>query len=193
MTATNREQHRSASKIGARILRYMLAATLVLNAGCRLWNGRRISNPLSYQQQVAEIRKIVPLGTPRGTAVTLLKKSGIEGDFGEVGSTIFYCRIWNRKNGERWHLQASLLFDHDGKFYSTLLNDTVALTSEDRTVTADSQSFSTTRKNEKNSEAASRQQPSFAGRAADSRQPDASANPHRNGRRTPFANLDDLR
>ena len=109
-------------------VRFATAMTTVLlcATGCQLWNGRKIENRLSYQQQLAEIKMIVPEGTNRDRAAQYLKEAGVEGEFSRVGRSIFYCRIWNRKNKERWHLNIDLLFDGDGRFYATRPSDSAA-------------------------------------------------------------------
>ena len=92
-------------------------------AGCHFFGKKKISEPLPYLKQVAEIQEIVPVGTPREEAVRKLEEAGVQGDFSASRKTIYYCDLWNRKNGERWPLNVALLFDGQGNFYRTRHSD----------------------------------------------------------------------
>ncbi|GAB4135627.1 MAG: hypothetical protein Tsb009_02090 [Planctomycetaceae bacterium] len=92
---------------------------VVFLMGCGLFPNRQITSPLSYREQVGEIQKIVSVGMPRDEVIRRLNNVGIHGDFSASGRSIYYCELWERKNGERWHLNVALLFDQDGRFYRT--------------------------------------------------------------------------
>lgn len=91
---------------------------LLILAGCQLSRGRIIDSPLSFQEQSDAILKIVPPGTPRAEAIRKLEQVGIEGT-SLAHRSIFYCDIWNRKDGTRWELNVALLFDEHGRLYKT--------------------------------------------------------------------------
>src|SRR5688572_21634064 len=100
-------------------MRRLLSIGIVLLAGCQLTSsGRIIPSPLTYSEQEKEILAIVPEGTDRDEAVKKLTAAGIEGDFG-TSRSIYYCDLWKRKSGERWHMNVALLFDKSGKLYKT--------------------------------------------------------------------------
>jgi len=86
-------------------------------AGCQGGPGRFVEAPLSYDQQREAVSAVVPMGTSREEAARRLEKAGIQHVAGS-GNNIFYCDIWNRPNGERWHLNVALLFDASGKLYA---------------------------------------------------------------------------
>jgi len=90
--------------------------TLLLLAGCQLRRGRIIDSPLSFDEQSDAILKIVPPGTPRAEAIRKLNEAGIEGST-PAHRSIFYCDVWDRKNGTRWELNVALLFDEHGRLY----------------------------------------------------------------------------
>ena len=74
--------------------------------------------PLVFEEQSAEILKIVPLGTPKERAVRQLNEAGISGEFSSSPS-IYYCDLWERESGNRWHLNVALLFNEKGELYKT--------------------------------------------------------------------------
>jgi len=90
----------------------------LLLAGCQLAVPRVIPSPLTYSEQEQEILAIAPLGTERDQVVEKLNAAGVTGNFG-TSRSIYYCDLWNRDNGERWHMNVALLFDKSGKLYRT--------------------------------------------------------------------------
>src|SRR5436189_225428 len=46
------------------------------------------------------------------------KAAGIEFNVGG-NESIFYLSLWNRPNGERWHINVALFFDSAGNLYQT--------------------------------------------------------------------------
>ena len=76
------------------------------------------SCPLPQQEQVTEILKIVPLGTPRDDVAKTLREAGILGSFTE-NRRIYYCDLWDRGDNSRWHINVTLLFDEAGILYAT--------------------------------------------------------------------------
>ena len=60
----------------------------------------------------------MPEGTSREEAQRRLKAAGIDSSPGANGS-ISYVALWNRPNGERWHMNVALLFDAAGNLYRT--------------------------------------------------------------------------
>ena len=111
-------------------MRPLVCLGILAVSGCQLTSSRIIPSPLTYSEQENEILALVPLGTERDEAARKLSAAGIDGDFG-TGRNIYYCDLWNRKNGERWHLNVALLFDKSGKLYKTQVAqaDTGVLTS----------------------------------------------------------------
>ena len=105
-----------------RVTRYgfwLLSMTALLTpAGCQLGRGRIVDSPLSFDEQSDAILKIVPPGTPRAEAIHKLEQAGIEGT-SLAHRSIFYCDVWNRKDGTRWQLNVALLFDEHGQLYKT--------------------------------------------------------------------------
>ena len=87
-------------------------------AGCLSFPRPIMPSPLSYSEQEKELLAIVPKGTRREEALRRLAAAGIEGSFG-ISHRVYYCDLWNRSNGERWHINVALLFDDTGKFYRT--------------------------------------------------------------------------
>jgi hypothetical protein len=101
----------------------LLIVLFTMLPGCHFFGKAKISDPQPYLKQVAEIQKIVPVGIPREEAVRKLEEAGVQGDFSASRNTIYYCDLWNRKNGERWPLNVALLFDSQGNFYRTRHSD----------------------------------------------------------------------
>lgn len=87
-------------------------------AGCTSPGTRLIESPLSVDEQQRAVLAIVPEGTSRDEAERRLKAAGIEFAQGGNGS-IYYLSLWNRTDGERWHIKVALLFDSQGKLYQT--------------------------------------------------------------------------
>jgi hypothetical protein len=81
-----------------------------------------VACPLTYSEQVKELLVIVPKGTKRDEVLRRLAKAGVEGNFGS-SRRIYYCDLWNRSNGEKWHMNVALLFDDSGKLYNTQVAD----------------------------------------------------------------------
>lgn len=74
--------------------------------------------PLPSTEQVHAILEIAPLGTQRDEAIAQLGEAGVLGTFGE-NQSIYYCDIWDRGDGIRWHINVALLFDDSGQLYAT--------------------------------------------------------------------------
>jgi hypothetical protein len=89
-----------------------------LVAGCASRNANLVECPLSIDQQRQAVLEIVPKGTSRDDAERRLKAAGIEFTPGGKGS-IYYLALWNREDGQRWHIDVALLFDPSGKLYQT--------------------------------------------------------------------------
>lgn len=104
--------------VGDRVCSKCLAA-IVLGvlafSGCAMLRPIQPS-PWMYSQQHEAILEIAPLGTPRDETIARLTESGIAGSFG-LSETIYYCDIWNRPDGPRWHLNVALYFDPQGNLY----------------------------------------------------------------------------
>jgi hypothetical protein len=93
----------------------LIALTLT---GCVSLNRAIMPCPLTYSEQEKEILTVVPKGTRRDEALRRLVAAGVEGSFG-ISQRVYYCDLWNRKNGERWHINVALLFDDTGRLYRT--------------------------------------------------------------------------
>jgi hypothetical protein len=91
--------------------------------GCRMFDSGKISGTMGYQQQMAEITRIAPYGTPRPKAVASLEKAGVIGEYSRAGNSIYYCQLWNRPDGKRWHMTVALLFNAKDEFYAVNLAD----------------------------------------------------------------------
>ncbi|MFN0195176.1 MAG: hypothetical protein ACKVT0_00395 [Planctomycetaceae bacterium] len=99
--------------------RFIWLGSALLHVGC-LIPGTIEPSPWTYSEQQQEILKLAPVGTSREEVVDRLKKAGIDGTFG-VSDTVYYCDIWNRPGGERWHLNVALYFDDEGLLYDSRL------------------------------------------------------------------------
>lgn len=99
----------------------MVLLTLVVS-GCASLSRQIVACPLTYSEQEKEVLAIVPKGTRREEALRRLSVAGIEGSFG-TSRRIYYCELWTRPNGERWHMNVALLFDEVGKLYRTQVGD----------------------------------------------------------------------
>lgn len=73
-------------------------------------------SPWTYSQQHEAILEMAPFGTSREDVVDRLTKAGIEGNYG-ISKSIYYCDIWDRPDGARWHLNVALYFDEAGSLY----------------------------------------------------------------------------
>jgi hypothetical protein len=91
---------------------------VILMAGCSAPGKPLIESPLSYSQQQQAVLDVVPRGTSRGEAEKRLRAAGIEFTPGGNGS-IYYLSLWNRPDGNRWHISVALLFDAAGKLYES--------------------------------------------------------------------------
>jgi hypothetical protein len=87
-------------------------------AGCSTPGKPLIESPLSFSQQQQAVLDVVPRGTSRGEAEKRMRAAGIEFTPGANGS-IYYLTLWNRKDGNRWHISVALLFDSAGKLYES--------------------------------------------------------------------------
>src|SRR5437588_12580351 len=87
-------------------------------AGCASGHPSLVDSPLSIEQQQQAVLEIVPRGSSRADAEQRLKAAGIEYRQGGKGS-IYYLMLWNRPDGQRWHIDVALLFDQSGKLYQT--------------------------------------------------------------------------
>jgi hypothetical protein len=95
---------------------------LFILAGCAGLQKQIVPCPLTYSEQIKEVLNVVPKGTRREDALRKLTSAGIEGSFG-ISRRVYYCELWNRPDGSRWHLNVALLFDETGKFYKTQTAD----------------------------------------------------------------------
>jgi hypothetical protein len=107
-------------------------AALVL-AGCAGLSTQIVPCPLTYSEQAKEVLSVVPKGTRRDDALRKLAEAGIEGSFGS-SRRVYYCELWNRRDGSRWHLNVALLFDETGKLYRTQAGDCEIATSPDKSL-----------------------------------------------------------
>jgi hypothetical protein len=100
------------------VLAFPFLAAAIL-AGCQLTPAPGLmACPLPATEQAVRVVEVVPLGTPREDVLKRLKDAGIRGNFGE-NQSIFYCDVWNREDGERWHINVVLLFNEQGELYAT--------------------------------------------------------------------------
>jgi len=100
----------------------MMIVLALTGSGCASLSHEIVTCPLTYSEQEKEVLAIVPKGTRREEVLRRLNAAGIEGSFG-TSRRIYYCEIWTRPNGERWHLNLALLFDEYGKLYRTQVGD----------------------------------------------------------------------
>jgi hypothetical protein len=107
----------------------LIALTLT---GCVSLNRGIMPCPLTYSEQEKEILTVVPKGTRRDEVLRRLAAAGVEGSFG-ISHRVYYCDLWNRKNGERWHINVALLFDDTGRLYRTQVAESdVSVVPEDK-------------------------------------------------------------
>lgn len=98
------------------------ACLLGILTGCTAAGPSLKESPLSVDEQQQAVLEIAPRGTSRDDVRRRLKAAGIE--FTTTGNgSIFYLSLWNRPNGERWHIDVALLFDSTGKLYQTRTAD----------------------------------------------------------------------
>jgi len=90
--------------------------------GCHLGQRGVIDSPWPVSRQQAELLKVVPLGTPRDQAEQFLQGAGIE-YVRAPRNTVIHCTLWNRPNGERWHINVALLFDRNQELYAVRESD----------------------------------------------------------------------
>jgi len=109
----------SGSKGGAGLaFSVLLLGTVVTGlvfSGCQLRGDHALTSP-SYQEQKQAVLDVVPLRTTRQQAVEKLHSAGVEGTFG-ISKSVYYCDLWNRQDGQRWHLDVALFFDQSGRLY----------------------------------------------------------------------------
>jgi len=112
--------------------RLSIFAVLVV-AGCASISSQIVPCPLTYTEQTKEVLNVVPKGTRREEALRMLAKAGIEGSFG-ISRRVYYCELWNRPDGSRWHLNVALLFDEAGKVYKTQAADSEVTASSEKSL-----------------------------------------------------------
>jgi hypothetical protein len=89
-----------------------------LTGGCSSPPTSLVESPLSVEQQQRAVLDLVPVGSTRDEAERRLKAAGIEYTASRSQS-IYYLSLWNRRDGERWHINVALLFDGEGKLYAS--------------------------------------------------------------------------
>jgi len=114
-------------------LRRSSALTLLVLSGCASLSTQIVACPLTYSEQVKEVLNVVPKGTRREEALRKLAAAGIEGSFG-ISRRVYYCELWSRPDGSRWHLNVALLFDETGKLYKTQAADCEITASPDKSL-----------------------------------------------------------
>jgi hypothetical protein len=109
---------------------FLRASVLALAfAGCASVSTQIVSCPLTYSEQEKEVLSVAPKGTRRDDALRKLAAAGIEGSFG-ISRRVYYCDLWNRRDGSRWHLNVALLFDETGRLYKTQAEGDVTVSSD---------------------------------------------------------------
>jgi hypothetical protein len=111
------------------------ALALLALAGCASLSMQIVPCPLTYSEQIKEVLNVVPKGTRREEALRKLAAAGIDGSFG-ISRRVYYCELWNRPDGSRWHLNVALLFDETGKLYKTQAADCDVTVSPDKSLPA---------------------------------------------------------
>jgi hypothetical protein len=115
----------------------LIVATLI---GCVSLSRPIVQCPLTYSEQEKELSAVVPKGLRREEALRRLTAAGVEGSFG-ISHRVYYCDLWNRSNGDRWHMNVALYFDDAGKLYKTGTAECdVSVVPEDRSHSATAQS-----------------------------------------------------
>lgn len=111
----------SVASISKRIRGSMLLIAMLVGApGLVACTGFQqvIPAPLVFEEQSQKILEITPLGTRKEQAIAALDAAGISGEFSSSPS-IYYCDLWEREDGKRWHLNVALLFNEAGELYQT--------------------------------------------------------------------------
>jgi hypothetical protein len=111
-------------------LRPSSALSLLVLVGCATLAPQIVPCPLTYSEQEKELLTVAPKGTRRDDALHKLAAAGIEGSFG-ISHRVYYCELWNRPDGNRWHLNVALLFDETGRLYKTQAADCDVTVSSD--------------------------------------------------------------
>jgi hypothetical protein len=94
----------------------------VASFGCSSVGRAIVPCPLGYSDQEKEVLAVVPIGTRREDVLRRLGAAGIEGNFG-ISQRVYYCDLWNRRDGQRWQMNVALCFDEKGVFYKTQVGD----------------------------------------------------------------------
>lgn len=102
--------------LSRRSLSLLLFLLLLTGAGCAMLTPGNNNPAISFGQQQAEIKKLVPKETSREAAIQRLEANGISGSYG-VSDSIYYCDTWERPDGAVWPLSIALLFNEEGKVY----------------------------------------------------------------------------
>jgi hypothetical protein len=101
---------------------YLVRTAALLSAltwfGCATMPRTIVPCPLTYSEQEKVLLTAIPKGLKRDEVLRRLGAAGIEGRFG-ISQRVYYCDLWNRPNGDRWHMNVAMLFDDTGKFYKT--------------------------------------------------------------------------
>ncbi len=103
--------------------------------GCAGLTSQIVPCPLTYSEQEKEILAVVPKGTRRDEVLRKLATAGIDGSFG-ISRRVYYCELWNRPDGSRWHLNVALLFDEVGRLYMTRTADCDVTASTDKSLSS---------------------------------------------------------
>jgi hypothetical protein len=106
---------------------------LLVVVGCAGLTSQIVPCPLTYSEQEKEILAVVSKGTRREEALRKLAAAGIDGSFG-ISRRVYYCELWNRPDGSRWHLNVALLFDEVGRLYMTRTADCDVTSSPDKSL-----------------------------------------------------------
>jgi hypothetical protein len=104
-------------RVDSRSLGPVVLLVMLALCGCAGGPARVTLSPMSYDQQQAEVLKVVPLQTPRAEVEKKLKDAGIDVEPG-AGASIAYCGVWKRPDGARWKLDVALLFDEKTRLYA---------------------------------------------------------------------------
>lgn len=108
-----------------------LTTCVVGLAGCMLESTPILPAPIPASEQQFSVLEIVQPGTERDEAIARLNEAGILGSFGATGAkSVFYCDVWNREDGERWHLDVAVLFDDQGRVINTRVGDSTPIESD---------------------------------------------------------------
>ncbi len=113
----------------------LVGLLLMFVAGCAGLTSQIVPCPLTYSEQEKEILAVVPKGTRRDDALRKLAAAGIDGSFG-ISHRVYYCELWNRPDGSRWHLNVALLFDEVGRLYMTRTADCDVTRSPDKSLSS---------------------------------------------------------